>query len=647
MADKLTEKPKLGKGGFAIKEWLEQAYLPFKARHDGPKIACKHFDGKVIQRPMNGVGILFEQCEFMREGTSDNFGFGGSNCPTGIPVDFVDLESCIVPVFCDERKGILKECKGKCFILSMCQLDTSPIMISMMNDTFAHFIAQQKGGVSHDETHIANGICAASSATCYALSCEITLAGKEPNEKKIHFLVEALHALALTAHSAAKYSKKCEKIFRLMPYMARTADTFQSVLMAFIFDEIPCESIRVKLVGLSIFRHFNNTNRNSDFTRETPVGLVGLLLIAPMLSGMLSSDMETSEMINDIVRSINGAIDNIIKRFKSVDVAEIARRTRQNINHVKNKLVLRGFAKATKVPWVSPKQIDGIYDAVLSRQKDVAKTIGIVDHISFVRDCEFLLNGDPTENFVVMTKHNGVPEKDSKQVVRENVSFIPSDVREWSGVSLQQGTYELKGTPLGNAEFKSGKTAGEHFVANFRISAGNELLKGSYQGYAATGMYYDPNTRRFTEADNHDEIEPTGTFKIVSSSEGITVSQGDTLILRIKSNGGKIYPLIAFKYCMIEVTLIEKVKPTQPTQPTTLVTPSRSWSSIVTGKTQILPPNESKIDHQKNTEKIEGVKSLSESLKEQEITVAPLRKAAPSKYGSQTARQLQYQAQIR
>src|SRR5436853_7618899 len=101
-----------------------------------------------------------------------------------------------------------------------------------MNEGYAKFVALRNGNNQHDVTHIANGISSALAGICFALCNEITLKGTTPNAERMKFLVEALFVLGLTARSVAKYSEDCKKIFTLLPKMASTADTFQSVLAA-------------------------------------------------------------------------------------------------------------------------------------------------------------------------------------------------------------------------------------------------------------------------------------------------------------------------------------------------------------------------------------------------------------------------------
>lgn len=600
MSDKFSNQSQYQKGSVGIDAWMAANVAGKKCLSDGPKVACKDIDGKVSSLGMNRVGILFQGCKMMRVGTSANHGAGGSNCATGTPVCFVDYMSVFPKVFNNSREGILASCEQPCFVLPLSLIGDAPELETLMNESYAEFVAQRKGDTKHDVTHIANGICSGLAAICFALCQEITLNGKKPNAEHMKFLVEALYTLGLTARSVAKFSPECRKIFTLMPYVANTADTFQSTLMSFIFDETPCEAIRVKQVGSSIFRHFNHSGWDTSYIDQSPVGLIGLLLVAPMLAGLLTSDLETAEIINQIVRAINEAVTQITAEFATTDFKSLAQARSPlsllvrdpvvRATHIQNKQILRGFAKATKVPLVSPDQIDKIYEAVLGRQKDVAGAIGVAEHAEFVKYSDgFTLNGAHCGNYPVLIKTDRKPD-DEKVDTGYSATYIPAEPREWTGLGLCAGAeYVIEAKTLGLADFKSGKTVGEQNVANFRFTAGTELLKGDYPGYAATGMYYHPDTRRFVEADVHSHINPNKAFTITSGPDGILISQDGEDVLRISNKGQRdLSPVLCFKYCTVTVKLVKRIALAPPPvvvahKPATSVSSGISFADMARG----------------------------------------------------------------
>lgn len=193
----------------------------------------------------------------------------------------------------------------------------------------------------------------------------------------------------------------------------------------------------------------------------------------------------------------------------------------------------------------------------------------------------------------------------------------------------------MKAVPLGNAEFKTGITSGEHCVSNFRFTAGTDLLKGAYEGYATTEKLTWTITENSCEAEIPTmlvNVDPRGEFKIACIYDNIFVTQttpngNDIKILQINSiSGEKLYPLIAFKYCMIEITFVglaKKIQPKSKSSPT-LVSSGISFSAIVSGKKQIVSDRKlSDINTDVKQGKIESVKNLTSSLQNKPSEATP------------------------
>jgi hypothetical protein len=563
MADKFSRQTEYQRGTMGIMPWMEQNVLNKAGFKVGPIIDCVDIDGKLKRVPLNGVSILYEDCFFMRQGSNTNYGIGGSNCVTGNPVKFVETESVFPEVFNNSRNGILHNLKAPCYCLPLCQIDQSNDMEIFMTEAYSEFIALKKGDTKPDITHITNGICSGLAAICFNLAKELTLNGKSPNENRLIFLVEALHALSFTALSCAKKFPELRNIFTLLPYVATSADTLQSTLLSYIFNEIPCLSIRVKHVGSSIFRYFNHEGWEQSYIKKNPVGLISLLLVAPMLSELINTPLESKEIVDRIAKAINTAILTIVKDFQTTDFKKLSkmhtniyhtnksRNDPYSIIHLQNKQILRGFALAGK-SLVTSDLIDKIYDAVLMGEKDIASFIGINQEPDFVRfDIATTVNNLSCGNYPILVK----VDDQTKSAI-----YVPSDPREWTAISLVNGLYRIICVPLGNAEIVSGNTASKDNIANYRITLGREILKGNFVGYSASGMYYNPRTQRFENRTNINFL-PLKEFEIESDQDGISVSQDHKEIIKISNNGDmRVTPLLCFKYCKVKIELVRKVQ---------------------------------------------------------------------------------------
>lgn len=283
----------------------------------------------------------------------------------------------------------------------------------------------------HSETHIANGMCSALAALCYHLAKEITIDGCI-NATRVTFLIEAMYALASVAQNFARFSQETNNIFRLMPYVASTADIFQSVLMMFIFDETPTLAIRVKQVASGIFRYFRHEGSNASFIEKLPVGLIGLLLVIPLLASNFNAGLSPKDIIADIVHKINACISALVEDFKKInfDNEAVAGSHKENVataQHLKNKHILAAFSAATPVPFVPTQYLTNIYDAVIRGEHNVAKTLNIAEHPTFVySNLTPTLKQQVHKNYPVMTKYN---EQE------KSASYLSADPREWVATS--------------------------------------------------------------------------------------------------------------------------------------------------------------------------------------------------------------------
>ncbi len=556
MADKVTNRVAATKGSFAIDEWIRRCVISHPAHEMGTLISNVHFlDGSVKTKPINGVGILMENCQFMRIGTDQNHGLGGSNCVTGNPVCFVDIVSVLPRVF---ASGIFGRYTQPCFILPLCMVgEIKPQdgeLMTLMCDAYVNFIALKHGDNLHDVTHIANGIACGLSAICFALCKEISLNGNIPNAVRMVFLVEALCVLGFTARSVARKDAECNKIFKLLPMLAQSADVFQSVLLGFLFNILPSEEIRVNLVAASIRRHFRAEYEKSYITKP-PVGLIGVLLIAPMLGQLLATDFENVSVINQIVQAVNQAIQSITQKIMNDATLDM---------HKQNQIVLEGFANANKHPFVSAAVVTRIYTEVcINRnvEKNMAKIIGCVIKTQFVDTCvtSLRIKNQPVTNFAIICDH-----KTSNQ---NTVCYIPSITGDWTGVRLKPGGhYLIQGIPIGIAKFQTGETAGKQNIANFRFTVGHELLSKDYDGYASTGITYHAKTRKYQRNDNQSIADPNVVFELITDCLGVKVTQKsmpDLLMIPESIRQQTDWPLVSFKNCQIVIECVKEIPMTK------------------------------------------------------------------------------------
>jgi len=413
-----------------------------------------------------------------------------------------------------------------------------------------------QGGVWHDITYIAHGISSGLAIICHTLCAEIAHAPE--NDVRMHFLVEALYCLALTAHSTAKYSPECSRIFTMMPYDTNTTDILQSTLLSFIFDETPCEAIRVKHLASVISRHFSENGKTTSYVNisqhfsengktvlydidTSPYSLTCILMIAPMLGSLLTMDLSTDEIVEQITSAYNQAIGSICNMIMHANIEQITLD-----RDITNKHVLCSFAMATPVHFVRSELTDRIYDAVVNGSHDIVSAVGVQQHASFVNQVSgFTLNGELSKNFPVLIKI----ENDN---LGDNffATYCSTDPSKWTALSLRAGAkYVVSSTPLTNSH----PTIGDNYASIVRFSAGHELLNGQYPWYI--------------NVHDTDNINSNNTefFILTTLRNSITVEHNDKTMLHIRNQDGRyLDPTLCFMNCIVSIELVKNFFPEQP-----------------------------------------------------------------------------------
>lgn len=517
-------------------EWFKSHFTDReKELSYGPPIECIDINGKYLTAGINDTGILFSGC---------NPHGRGENLMSGNPVGFVYMSSVYPYVHADSREGILAQCEQPCFILPLCQLDSAPALVDMMNEAYASFVFCIQGGVWHDITYIAHGISSGLAIICHELCAEMVRAPE--NAVRMHFLVEALYCLALTSRSTAKYSPECNRIFTMMPYDTNTADILQSTLLSFIFDETPCEAIRVKHLGYAISRHFNENDRTLSYVDgKTPIGPICLLLFAPMLGGLLTMDLSTGEIVEQIRSAYNQAMESISTMIMNANMEQIL------LDHdTLNMHMLCSFAMASQVHFVRPELTDRIYGAAVNGSRDIVSAVGVQQHANFVNQVSgFTLNGNLSQNFPVLMKIENRGDNFF-------ATYCSTDPSKWSSMSLRSGAkYVVSYTPLTNPH----TAIDDNNAAIVRFSAGHELVNGDYPLY--THVYDSSNSNN----NSNNNCNSTEFFILTTLRNSIIVEHDGKTMLHIRNQDGRyLDPTLCFMNCIVSIELVKNFFPEQP-----------------------------------------------------------------------------------
>lgn len=541
MADAFSTKPSSDNECIGWDEWNRKYVLGNEDINKGPKKIVTSITGELKEIPESSVCAVFAGCAFMRQGGDKNHGSCGSNAITGIPQFFGDITELLFPTVHQKRQlGTILEGLTDVYVIPLADLNKYPEMEVVMRQCCANIVALQSGGLAIDEKHCGNALPCLLAATMFHLSSSLTITDNEQDNKKIYFLVNLYCELLQVTKSTVSVFSDSVAIMKAVPFLAQSRDSFQSSILASIFDIKLSLPIIVSQVANSIRRHFHKTGFDTKFFKNIPVGLVGVLLIEPMINSMMNEESEEPESMVDLVNRI---ITRLNEAFNSIS-SEIQRQSNIGVtdSHTLNKIMLRCFVTSSDNKRVSPEIIGDIYDKVVERVSDIPVSLGIAEYLPWQNNClNITLNNKPYDSKVVIGTINS-PNK---------AKFIPGKAQEWTGLPLQVNPGDeivFTINPLGIAQVTDiDNSQGKLNVVNLRCCAGTDLMG---IGSSIYGMIFDPKTKKYVKATHVDKISHRASIIIRKYDSKIEYLQDDRVKFTIET---KVQPLIAFKNCTIDV----------------------------------------------------------------------------------------------
>jgi hypothetical protein len=596
MADKFSQRPTHIREGTEVERWIQEQYLDVSdgEKDVGPIVHALTFDGETVMIPANRAMICFDQVDFMRQGTNQNHGSGGSNCTSGCPqfICTIDKE-CMMADFTQSKKGIFKDLRGNFYCTPLIHLSQASELRAFVDDRYAAWVALKKTNNAHSSEHIANGIASQLATITYYLAHEISLTDTPQIDRvRLTSLVEMLYCMASMARDIASIDTVVDKIFRILPHTTSVADILQAILMSYIFDEVPNKITRYNWVGLTLKRYFRHCGKDASMTMaNTPaVGQIACFLVAPLIANCAGSDLTMTQIVDLMIEKIEFTIKNIVLDLKQCKTIP-----------EKNICIIRGFIRASDNPLIDISKVEKIFQIIENDEsiEDNVSELGISTSIPFVDTESIELNGNShhTKPVLINQSIDGsstIATGEQKPTTGEqkpttgeqiaqgldqyvgcSVTYIPSDPREWCGLRLKSGCkYTVQFTPIGLGKFEKGSTIGKMNVANFRFTAGTDILQGNCTGLSASGKIFDPASQRYFDMKSSDfqkicVDEPftiTAPHKSKTRSENIVVEQNN-VVFQIPIARGlseqESNPLIGFKFCKAHITLSKVLKTTE------------------------------------------------------------------------------------
>jgi len=481
--------------------------------------------------------LLFSDCKIGRNGTNDNFGNGGSNSIQCVPEGIYELAGSFSRVFRNSKEGKLQHLNNY-FLIPLCDLKKNPQLIDMAMELCAEFVSQQKGGIKHEYHHIANAMTTACVSIIYHISKELSK-GPSLDEHRIIFLVTALRDIIECIKNAAEYpyNKTISKLFNYLPHVCNTCDVLQSIILMSIFKQTPANCIRVNWIAL-LFERFFKYHGVCSFV-ENQGGIFAVLLYIPLLFKYINTDAKIDFIVNKLIIATNNSIIEIsktIKDFRLIEDIDV---------HGQNLIIIEALVTNSGDSIIPLKPIIDIYKAVVVGETDILKTYGQMKFPDFIFRSTYTIASVVSTNEVLEIG---------------NGRYIGATPHEWSAMDLNSNRdYELIVKPIGIAIFPKESTPGLMNIANIRLSMidGNlgDILRGDYEGFSSSGMYYDPITSKYTKIGI--VFNPEISFQIKTTHTGYTIEQNKIEILTISNNGNsRANILLCFKNCTVDIKRI-------------------------------------------------------------------------------------------
>jgi hypothetical protein len=431
-----------------INDWIKLNITNNKYINNGKLIECYDLYGNILIKPLNSVGILFDDCVCKRIGTDLNFGSGGGNCVYGNALKYVDIVSVYKDIFINSKRGILKDTINA-YIIPLCYLDKNNTMLNLMNELYVEFILQQKGNTNYHISHICNGMLSSLSSILFDLATELIV---NNNINRIDFLINAYTLLGTSIKTSYNHSLLLQNLFNMLPYISNTIDIQQSIITMLLFYKDSSTSIKINwiikyLQQFYLYNSFNTSFKDhiNEFTK--------IFIIIPLLVEFI--DYNKNKLINLIYFSVN-LINNKLTTLN------------------KNEDILYVFTEFMLIPCINKKDIYVLYDSVI-RKKNIYDTY-IIDYPYYV------IKTINTNNKFI----NNYP------IMIDNKRYIAYDPRLWCNLLMINKSYKIKIESLGNknAEFYiiTDKTKIDSILGNvefiietvsdgFNIIQNNKILK--------------------------------------------------------------------------------------------------------------------------------------------------------------------------
>ena len=547
MADNFTQKPQVSKVGLTITEWGKRFITDIHI-NDKKLVTGTNLIGEVIEFPSAYKCVILEKCQFQREGTSSNYGNSGSNAVTGKPVIITDIRIVFQDIF--EKKTSLENP----FLLMLCNIELDSNLKTALEAHASHFIALKQGNTKLSEDHIANAYSCALSSSLFHLCSAITMTENQSDER-LFFLIDVFYSLFKTTRHTAIALPKVSMILEAVANTPGTRDVFQSMILATLLEKRISMVIMVIQIANAIKRYFKYEGETSSFLEKTPVGLIGVLLIIPLIAEVIISDKSDNPIvdnINHIITMITGCIGQTVSELNRQKTLNRGRLQTDNVNCI----FLRSFVSTSASFVITQDIVTDIYTLVKGGENiyKIPYLIGLCEEITSISNEMITIKGNKSNEFVLF----------SDEIIDEKrkIGILGYDPKDWSGVvfnSLPGDKIVLELSLFSDAEWGQGNTQGESKTANLRFTIGPtyDIITSNHLSISTAGIIFDPSipnrNSRYQSCSFQEKINPEMLIEIKVYPNRFDIVQNDVVIFSLpKIDGEKLF--LTFKFLILSFT---------------------------------------------------------------------------------------------
>jgi hypothetical protein len=473
MAEQFSSRTVISTGGLSPLEWI-QRYVTNGTFVGETKVAITRMDGKKDFLPLKQVGMVFRDLKLRNKESKGNRGGAPSVMATPM-IDLVSLEHGFLAT-----DGLMEHtCVKRKDIIIPIGFPTSVKDQVVFQQCAREWVSCGANNINMHDHHVANMLMSALQCTLWEISNDVS--------QKVQCL--RFDNLVLLVNATNAYFSRYPEAFKVVAPL-RDADSARDMLaraLAFIFFDEKWnkeELLRILEIMLKRYNKFQHKEgqKEADFITKPIPGIIGCLLVIPLLRYMLKDGVKAEETVKELNAKTEALVLHMCENIKIEKVEE------------RNKSILYKLVQFSDLKdCVSVEQLGKLYDFCMDRKNH--ETYAPLSSWGLVKETTLPFDFVST-GFCIGGKLSGTVVKIKAREGKEGdpaeyFDVMPSSPADWNAFGLTTpGIYTIKSVIIGAAEQAIGNSQGKVNVANLRFTSGMDVLPKGREGKSSAGIHY-------------------------------------------------------------------------------------------------------------------------------------------------------------